>query len=168
MMKEEEHSLLAKAIAVAAYAHDGQVDKQDVPYIFHPLRVMEQVRQWREGTASLELQEMLVAAVLHDVVEDTAVTLDEITTVFGSEVAYLVDLLTHREHEPNDDYIHRVASDARTRIIKRADMMDNRRRMSDLDSETRKRLRAKYDRAGWIIDGVEAGFTFKERLETAP
>src|SRR5208337_5544088 len=71
--------LVTKAIAFAARAHAGQLDKCGVPYILHPLAVMDAVKNHGRLTQ--------IIAVLHDVVEDTPVTLDEIRTEFGDEVA---------------------------------------------------------------------------------
>ena len=59
---------LERAIAIAAMAHEGQVDKAGMPYVLHPLRMM----------LSVDTPEARMAAVLHDVVEDTAVTLDQL------------------------------------------------------------------------------------------
>jgi (p)ppGpp synthase/HD superfamily hydrolase len=71
--------LVTKALGFAAHAHAGQLDKAGVPYILHPLAVFDAVKG--EGRVTK------IIALLHDVVEDTPVTLDEIRAEFGDEVA---------------------------------------------------------------------------------
>ena len=84
--------LLERAIALAAIAHEGQLDGAGVPYIFHPLQVMLSLKD-KEG---IEV-ETLAAAVLHDVVEDTTFTLEDIQNQFGDKVATLVNALSRRQ-----------------------------------------------------------------------
>ena len=87
-------STLEKAIEIAARAHTGQVDKAGAPYILHPLRLMMAVRRPNER----------MAAVLHDVVEDTDVTLDDLRAAqFQEEVLDAVDALTKRKGESRID-----------------------------------------------------------------
>ena len=78
---------LHDAIVFAAKAHKGQVRKgTDVDYITHPMEVLQILTQMgADGN-------LLIAGVLHDVVEDTDVTLDEVRELFGDDVATLVDL----------------------------------------------------------------------------
>jgi (p)ppGpp synthase/HD superfamily hydrolase len=107
---------LEAAIAIAAQAHAGQVDKGDVPYILHPLRVMLRV----DG---LEAQ---IAAVLHDVVEDTPWTLDALREAgFSDAVLVAIDHLTRREGEDYFDFVRRAARDPIARVVKRADLEEN-------------------------------------------
>ena len=112
---------LSLAITLATNAHDGQIDKAGFPYIAHPFRVMQ----------SLHFQgydeDMLVAAILHDTVEDTAMTLDIIETHFGQGVRNLVDAVTRRDSETTyTQFIDRVKlSGSRAIILKLADMDDN-------------------------------------------
>ena len=80
------NDLVKKADAFAAKAHEGQTDKAGLPYITHP----------RAVAAMIEDETAKVAALLHDTVEDTDVTLEEIRAEFGDEIAAAVDLLTHR------------------------------------------------------------------------
>jgi (p)ppGpp synthase/HD superfamily hydrolase len=128
------------AIRIARAAHDGQVDKSGQPYIGHPLRVM--------GRVSGEHARM--AAVLHDVVEDTAVTADDLLAAgCPPEVVTTVLALSHRDGETQEDYLARVLTDPVAVQVKRADIADNTSppRLALLDTATQDRLRAKYARA---------------------
>lgn len=107
---------LERAIALAAAAHAGQQDKAGQPYIFHPLRVMLRVDSDHER----------MAAVLHDIVEDTSVTLDQLVAEgFPSSVVEAVEALTKRTGESRmaaagRDAIHPIA-----RTVKLADNAEN-------------------------------------------
>lgn len=136
---------LEDAIALATSAHDGQVDKSGRPYIGHPLRVM----------ASVAGEHEQMTAVLHDVIEDTAVTAEDLlsrgcpTAVVDAVVA-----LSHLPDEPQEDYLRRVAANPLALSVKRADIGDNLSptRMARLDEATRDRLKAKYARALGLLD----------------
>jgi (p)ppGpp synthase/HD superfamily hydrolase len=107
---------LENAIALAAKAHSGQVDKAGAPYILHPLRMM----------LKLATPEERMAAVLHDVVEDCGVTLDDLRTGgFSEAVVAAVDALTKRDGESYEDFVARAARDAVGRRVKLADLEDN-------------------------------------------
>lgn len=111
-----ERDPLAYAIAVAATAHAGQVDKGGQPYILHPLRVMADV---------VGLNERIVA-VLHDVIEDSdTYSLDQAQVDFGIEVAMALDAITKRKGETYDAYLGRVAANKLATTVKLADMRDN-------------------------------------------
>ena len=86
-------TLLQKAIDLARASHEGQYRKSGEPYFFHPLRVSHlAARHWMDFNS-------IFAALLHDVVEDTPVTLDEVQGEFGEEVAVLVNGLTKASDE---------------------------------------------------------------------
>jgi (p)ppGpp synthase/HD superfamily hydrolase len=109
---------LERAIAIAAMAHEGQVDKAGMPYLLHPLRMM----------LSVNTLEARITAVLHDVVEDTTVTLEQLRAEgFASEVLEAVEALTKRPGEENDydAFIRRVAPNPLAREVKLADLRDN-------------------------------------------
>lgn len=110
--------LVQAALLVAVHAHQGQVDKSGKPYVLHPLRVM------LYGPATPEHQ---AAALLHDVVEDTPVTLADLEAVgFPLPVVVAVDHLTQRKDaETHTAYIVRCARDPLARAVKYADLRDN-------------------------------------------
>lgn len=109
-------STLERAIAIAAEAHAGQVDKAGQPYILHPLRVMLRVRTENER----------IAAVLHDVVEDTNVTLDELTHEgFSTIVLNAVVALTKLSGESRLEAAVRAAGNPTARTVKLADNAEN-------------------------------------------
>ena len=85
---EEQVALLEKAIRYAADKHDGQLRKSGEPYITHPLQVATMLVDWGMDIDSV------IAGVLHDTVEDTDATLEEITELFGRDIAFLVDGVT--------------------------------------------------------------------------
>ena len=79
---------IMQALEFAAKAHEGQKRKSGEPYIFHPIEVAKILVAYDCDTDSI------IAALLHDTVEDTEVTLDQVKKLFGQEVASLVDGLT--------------------------------------------------------------------------
>jgi (p)ppGpp synthase/HD superfamily hydrolase len=116
---------LERAIACALGAHAGQKypSPEPEPYILHPLRVM----------CAVEGAHARMAAVLHDVVEDTEVTLVELQNAgYPSPVIHAVDCLTHRDGETWAAYIERVATDPMATIVKVADLRDNLRNNKSL------------------------------------
>ncbi|MBF0613801.1 MAG: GTP pyrophosphokinase [Magnetococcales bacterium] len=131
---------LDQAIAVAAKAHLGQMDKAGHPYILHPLRIMMR----------LESDEERMVAVLHDVIEDTALTLAKLRQLgFSETVLEALDRLTHRLGEQYEDYIERVVEHPLARRIKLMDLEDNmdvRRLANPLTDRDLARLQ-KYRRA---------------------
>jgi GTP diphosphokinase / guanosine-3',5'-bis(diphosphate) 3'-diphosphatase len=107
---------LERAIAIAAAAHAGQVDKAGQPYILHPLRVMLRMTTVAER----------IAAVLHDVVEDTEVTLEVLRAEgFLAEIISAVDALTKRQGESRVDAAYRAKQDSIARLVKLADNAEN-------------------------------------------
>ena len=131
---------LDEAIQLARRAHEGQLDKSGRPYIAHPLRVM----------GSLKGEHERMTAVLHDVVEDTEVTLDDLTAVgCPPEVLAAVAAISRHPDESQADYLSRVMANPMALVVKRADIADNMSedRMGRLDTATQERLRAKYEAA---------------------
>ncbi|MES2934430.1 MAG: HD domain-containing protein [Pseudomonadota bacterium] len=109
-------STLERAIEIAANAHAGQVDKVGQPYISHPLRIMLAVRTLNER----------MAAVLHDVVEDTTVTFDDLSAEgFAAEVIEAIRALTKFEGEARVDAAQRAVKNPIARVVKLADVTDN-------------------------------------------
>ncbi|MFN8003883.1 MAG: HD domain-containing protein [Acidobacteriota bacterium] len=107
---------LERAVEIAAQAHQGQRDKAGAPYLLHPLRLM--LRMTSETT--------MIAAVLHDVVEDSAWTLADLRAAgFAEEILCAVDCLTRRAEESYEQFITRVKTNALARQVKLADLEDN-------------------------------------------
>jgi GTP diphosphokinase / guanosine-3',5'-bis(diphosphate) 3'-diphosphatase len=114
--EEKLMSTLERAIEIAARSHAGQMDKGGEPYILHPMRVMLGVRTLPER----------MAAALHDVVEDTPVTLDDLRAEgFAPEVVDAVDCLTKREGEKRMDAAARAKRNPIARAVKLSDLADN-------------------------------------------
>ena len=136
---------LEDAIAIATAAHDGQADKSGRPYIGHPLRVMTSV--------TTEHEQMV--AVLHDVIEDTSITADELLSRgCPAVVVDAVVAMSHLPDEPQEDYLRRVAANPLALTVKHADISDNLSpaRIAQLDTATQDRLKAKYARALRLLD----------------
>ncbi|HET7464675.1 MAG TPA: HD domain-containing protein [Longimicrobium sp.] len=107
---------LEEAIRIAVEAHRGQKDRAGAPYILHPLRMLFRVQTDAER----------MAAVLHDVVEDTAWTLDDLRARgFPAEVVDAVDHLTRRPGESYEQFVGRAATHPVARRVKLADLEDN-------------------------------------------
>ena len=103
------------AKALATRAHSGQTDKAGLPYITHPERV----------AGRLDTPEEQVVGWLHDTVEDTEVTLTDISSQFGSETAAAVDAISRRDGETWNAYLDRVQENPVARAVKISDLIDN-------------------------------------------
>lgn len=104
------------ALGIAAAAHAGQVDKADQPYILHPIRVMLAVQN----------EEERIAAILHDTVEDTDVTFDDLESAdFSTAVINAVRALTKATGESRIEAALRAVQDPIARQVKLADVADN-------------------------------------------
>lgn len=139
---------LTTAITIATGAHTGQVDKQGEPYIFHSLRVM---------MAGATPDEQVVG-VLHDVLEDTPVTLERVRDWFGPTVAEAVDALTRRDGETYSDFIDRVALNPLAVKVKLNDLYDNVGRidaLADSDPDTAQSLAKRYAKALGTLHAAE-------------
>ncbi|MBC3207550.1 HD domain-containing protein [Pseudomonas sp. SWRI111] len=107
---------LERAIAIAATAHAGQVDKGGAPYILHPLKVMMRMTTLEER----------IVAVLHDMVEDCGVSLDDLRREgFSEEVLTAIASVTKAPGESYDDFVDRAAQNAIGRAVKLADLEEN-------------------------------------------
>lgn len=134
---------LERAIRLALEAHAGQKSKDGSPYILHPLRLM----------AKMETAEERMSAVLHDVVEDSHITLDDLRAAnIPERVLEAVRLLTHEEGTSYEAYVERLRADPLARKIKIADLEDNSdiRRLSGIEEKDLERLQ-KYHRAWQIL-----------------
>lgn len=115
-MNYSENSLLERAIQLATQAHEGQVDKAGKPYIGHPLRVMN----------NLTTLEEKIVGVLHDTIEDTNLTLHQLSQQgFSTEIIAAVEAITKRHGEDYETYLQRVLKNAIALKVKIADMSDN-------------------------------------------
>lgn len=133
-------NLLELAITVALDVHRGQHDRYGHPYILHPLHVMLQ----------MDTEEEMVAAALHDVVEDSEMTLDDLRAQgFPERIVEVVSLLTHdKDAMSYDDYVRRLKPNPIARKIKLADLQHNMdiRRLKEVGPKDATRLE-KYHRA---------------------
>ena len=138
-MRRTKKLYLDRAIELAKQHHEGQTDKAGKPYIEHPLRVMNQV----------ESEEEKIVAVLHDIVEDTDISLDDLRSEgFSEEVVSAVECLTKQDGENYDLYIERISFNPLAVKIKLADLEDNRdlTRLPEVTDKDLERIE-KYDKA---------------------
>lgn len=137
-------STLQRAIEIAVQAHKGQTQKSGLPYILHPFTLM----------LAMNSDDTRIAAVLHDVVEDTDWTLEGLADEgFNTAVLDAIDCLTHRQGTSYSDYINRIQPNPIARTVKLADLKDNMNvlRIPELGDKDLERLR-KY-RAAWGVLG---------------
>ena len=143
-------SRIDHAIAVAKQAHEGQFRKTGEPYIIHPLAVKKILEEWGMD------EDTVIAGVLHDTVEDTSLTLDDIRKEFGESVAFLVDGVTKlstartgmRDIDTylpatKDNFLRlmiALGDDIRVLIIKLADRLHNIRTLSALPPDKQKKI----------------------------
>lgn len=142
---DDECDQIMKAFTLADKAHEGQFRASGEPYIMHPLAVAEIL-------AHLQIDHItLIAALLHDVVEDTEYTKEDIEKLFGSEVAFLVDGVTKlnqfqyetKEDRQMENYrkmILAMAKDVRVVVIKLGDRLHNMRTLKHMRSDKQKRI----------------------------
>ncbi len=140
-----DFSLIQKAGDFASKVHKGQERQSGEPYIIHPLEVAEILVQMKLDVPSI------VAALLHDTIEDTSATLDEIKKEFGPEIAHLVDGVTklskiqfssaqEKQAENFRKMIMAMAKDIRVILIKLADRLNNMRTLKHLSEERQQNI----------------------------
>ncbi|MDY5955668.1 MAG: HD domain-containing protein [Frisingicoccus sp.] len=135
-----------KALCIAYKAHEGQVDKTGVPYIFHPFHLAE----------SMTDENSTIVALLHDVIEDTDWTIDDLEKEgFNEDILTALKLMTHNPAEPYMDYISRLSTCPVARQVKLADLYHNsdQTRVENPDEKMLKRWE-KYDRAIQLLKSV--------------
>lgn len=140
--------MLETAIQVAMKAHQGTTDKTGVPYILHPLRVM----------FSMATEEEMMIAVLHDVVEDSAITLDDLRALgFSETVVQNIDHLSRRHDETYQDFIRRIKPYPLAVRIKLADLRDNMdvRRLPTIHAEDFERLQRYHWAWNYLTEGTQ-------------
>lgn len=143
-MKLTVDQMLLKAATVATRAHKGQVRKDGTDYIAHPIRVAIRCESKLEK----------IVALLHDVVEDTDVTFEELRELgFSQDVLDAVESVTKRVGEKYADFILRSKANTIGRKVKIADIADNLEDQSALDPDEAKFLTARYTKALKVLDG---------------
>ena len=134
-----------KAIKVAYEAHLGQLDYNDVPYIFHPYHLAEQ----------MDDEVSCTVALLHDVIEDTDLSLTDLEQIFPTQVVEIVQLLTHDENVDYFDYIREIKKNPIATKVKLADLKHNsdetRSIGTDLTPERLLYWKSKYTKAKEIL-----------------
>ncbi len=145
LFEGEERSVIEKAIDLGKRAHEGQFRKSGDPYIVHPLTVAKILREKMHMDTT-----GVAAAVLHDVVEDTPVTTEELEEEFGKEVAFLVDGVSkigrvevksrlQQQAETVRKMILAMSQDIRVLLIKLADRLHNMRTIEFIPDEAKRR-----------------------------
>lgn len=104
-----------KAINIAYNAHQGQFDKYGLPYILHPIHVAEQ----------MNTEEECIVAILHDVVEDTDITMEQLEKDFSYTVIEALTLLTRDKTKDYMEYIRKLSDNPIARNVKLADLQHN-------------------------------------------
>lgn len=144
-LTDDECNQVLKAFELADKAHEGQFRASGEPYIMHPLAVADIL-------AHLQIDHItLMAALMHDVVEDTSYTKEDLEEMFGSEVAFLVDGVTKlnqfqyetKEDRQMENYrkmILAMAKDVRVVVIKLGDRLHNMRTLKHMRSDKQKRI----------------------------
>ena len=137
--------LTKKAMKLCFEAHKDQVDKSGLPYVFHPFHLAEEMQD----------EQSTVAALLHDVAEDTDLSLEQISEYgFGEEVMVALALLTHGDDVPYMEYVAAIKQNPIARAVKLADLKHNSD-LSRLDEISPKALerREKYLQAIALLEG---------------
>ena len=125
--------LTKKALKLSFEAHKNQVDKSGMPYVYHPFHLAEQ----------METEETVVVALLHDVVEDTDYTLDDIRAMgFPDSVVEALALMTHDKSVTYMDYVAKIKSNPIAKAVKLADLKHNSdlSRLDKVDEKALKRV----------------------------
>lgn len=157
--------LLSRAIDLMMEVHNGQFRKDNkTPYFLHPLQVMINVAKKNMST------KVLVAAVLHDVIEDCNITFqdtlkDRIYRKFGPEVYTLLLFLTHFKHQSYDEYIRTICKNKDAILIKLEDIQDNMNSITSLPTmEEQYEAIQKYTRAKQTLLIAQENFQRQEDI----
>ena len=133
-----------QAMRLSFNAHKEQVDKSDMPYVFHPFHLAEQMQD----------EDTTVVALLHDIVEDTNYTIDDLRKIgFSEKVLKAILLMTHDKNVPYMEYVEQIKQNPIAAAVKRADLMHNSD-LSRLDVINEKALKRaeKYKQAIELLD----------------
>ncbi len=141
-------SLTNKALRLAYAAHHGQTDKSGQPYIFHPYHLAEQMTD----------EVSTCVALLHDVAEDTSLTLEDLERAFPQEVTDALRLLTHEKGTDYFDYVRAIRKNPVAVKVKLADLAHNSDETrfagcEDIPAEQLAKRREKYAKARAILEG---------------
>ncbi len=139
--------LVRRAYDFASRAHEGQTRRSGDPYVTHPVSVAEIIAELKLDIASV------CAGLLHDCVEDTTATVEQLTTLFGKEIAFLVDGVTKlgklpwstKEEQQAENFrkmLLAMARDIRVILVKLCDRLDNMRSLHHLPPEKQERIAA--------------------------
>lgn len=138
-------SLTVKAMNIAYQAHHGQTDKCGCPYVFHPFHLAEQMQD--EYTTC--------AALLHDVVEDTDMTIEQLAEEFPESIITAIKLLTHEDGVDYFEYVRALKGNPIAKAVKLADLAHNsdreRCRLVNEPNERRESRMKKYEKAKQIL-----------------
>ncbi len=128
-----------KAMKFCFQAHKEQTDKSGIPYVFHPIHLAEQMKD----------EDTTVVALLHDVIEDTDYTLEDLAEMgFNERVIEAIALMTHPEDVPYMDYVAKIKNNPIAKAVKLADLAHNSdiTRMDVVDEKAKARVE-KYAKA---------------------
>ena len=134
------------ASKIAYKAHEGQTDKAGVPYIFHPIHIAEQ----------MDSEESCVVALLHDVIEDSDITLEILSKYFNDDIISALRVLTKKENDDYVMYIKRVKTNKLATKVKIKDLEHNRdlTRLDEVTDMDKKRS-MKYWEAIRYLEDIE-------------
>lgn len=127
------------AMKLCFQAHKDQTDKSGIPYVFHPIHLAEQMKD----------EDTTVVALLHDVVEDTHYTIDNLAAMgFNDRILDAIQLMTHDDDVPYMDYVEKIKENPIAKAVKLADLAHNSdiTRLDAIDEKAKARVE-KYARA---------------------
>lgn len=135
--------LTKKALKISFDSHKNQLDKSGIPYVYHPFHLAEQ----------MDDEYSTCVALLHDVVEDTDTTLDDLSRFFPKEVIDAIALMTHDDSVPYLDYVRTIKSNPIASKVKLADIQHNSdlTRLDTVDDKAVERAE-KYKKAIRILE----------------
>lgn len=144
-MRLTEEQMFLKAATVASRVHAKQLRKDGTPYIAHAIRVAIRVNTKHEK----------IVALLHDTVEDTDLTLDDLREIgFTEEIIESVDAMTRRPYESYAEFINRCKLDPIARVVKLADIDDNMEDQTALDPDEAGFLAKRYTKARATLESA--------------
>ena len=125
--------LTKEAMKLCFEAHKDQKDKSGIPYVFHPIHLAEQMKD----------EKTTVVAMLHDVIEDTEYTMEDLEEKgFGNDILEAISLMTHNDGSNYMDYVARIKGNPIARAVKLADLNHNSdtTRLDEIDEKALRRV----------------------------